>query len=104
MNAYKRMFDLLFSALGLVLLWPLIGIVALLIKLQDGGPIFYRQMRIGFRGTPFQIWKFRTMVVEADRTGNFLTIGQDQRITPLGAILRKSKIDEIPQLFNVLVG
>lgn len=100
----KRAFDLFWSILGLAVLLPLLALVALLVKLEDGGPVFFRQVRIGRGGRPFRIWKFRTMVVDAERQGRSITVGQDPRITRIGGHLRSTKLDEIPQLLNVLVG
>lgn len=76
----------------------------MLIKLDDKGPVFFRQERVGYKGRPFRIWKFRTMVVDAEKIGKPLTVGRDPRITRVGYWLRKFKLDELPQLFNVLVG
>jgi lipopolysaccharide/colanic/teichoic acid biosynthesis glycosyltransferase len=100
----KRAFDVFWSALGLAVLSPLLALVALAVKLEDGGPIFFRQVRIGRGGRPFRIWKFRTMVVDAERQGRSITVGQDPRITRIGGRLRDTKLDEIPQLLNVLMG
>lgn len=100
----KRAFDIIMAALGLVLLSPLMILIALLIKLTSPGPIFYGQERVGRNFKPFRIWKFRSMVPHADRIGGLLTAGRDPRITPVGAFLRKTKLDELPQLWNVLVG
>ncbi|HEX9011450.1 MAG TPA: sugar transferase [Holophagaceae bacterium] len=100
----KRAFDLFWSALGLAALSPLLLLVALLVKLEDRGPVFFRQVRVGRGGRPFRIWKFRTMVVDAERRGRALTVGQDTRITRIGRFLRSAKLDELPQLINVLVG
>jgi len=100
----KRLFDLFWSALGLALLSPLLLLVALAVKAEDGGPVFFRQVRIGRGGRPFGIWKFRTMVVDAERQGRSITVGQDPRITRIGRRLRATKLDELPQLLNVLVG
>ena len=100
----KRAFDLFWSALGLAVLSPVLALVALAVKLEDGGPVFFRQLRIGRRGRPFRIWKFRTMVVDADRQGRAITVGRDPRITRVGHWLRDSKLDEIPQLLNVFSG
>jgi len=101
----KRFFDVAASSAGLFVLSPLLAGAALWIKLDSKGPIFYKQERIGMNGIPFRIWKFRTMVTGADRKGTLVTIGdRDPRITTAGYWLRKTKIDELPQLFNVLVG
>lgn len=99
-----RTFDLLAALLGLLVLLPFLALVALLVKLQDGGPVFYRQERVGRGGRPFRIWKFRTMVVDADRVGKPLTVGADPRVTRIGAFLRRWKLDELPQLLNVVAG
>ncbi|BDU71776.1 sugar transferase [Mesoterricola silvestris] len=99
-----RLFDLFWSILGLALLSPLLILVGLAIRISDGGPVFYRQERIGQGGRPFRILKFRTMRVGADRQGDLLTVAVDDRITPLGKWLRDFKIDELPQLVNVLLG
>jgi lipopolysaccharide/colanic/teichoic acid biosynthesis glycosyltransferase len=100
----KRAFDFIFSTLGLVFLFPFFFIIALLIKIEDGGPVLFIQKRIGYRGRPFFMYKFRTMVVDADKKGNLLTVGGDPRITKSGRLLRKFKLDELPQLINVLKG
>jgi lipopolysaccharide/colanic/teichoic acid biosynthesis glycosyltransferase len=104
MKLEKRLFDIVASAIGLLVLWPVFLVIAVLIKLEDGGPVFYRQERIGYKGRPFRIWKFRTMVVNADKLGKPLTVGRDPRITRVGYWLRKFKLDELPQLLNVLLG
>ena len=103
-NRGKRVFDFLATSVGLIFLIPLFLIVAILIKLQDKGPVFFRQKRVGKDFKPFYIYKFRTMVVNAEKIGPPITKGEDPRITPLGKFLRKFKIDELPQLFNVLKG
>ncbi len=100
----KRLFDIVGSAVGLILLAPLFWLIALVVRFSDGGPVFYRQERVGRHGRRFRIWKFRTMVVGADRQGRAITVGEDARITPVGYWLRKLKLDELPQLINVLVG
>jgi len=100
----KRAFDLFWSSLGLVVLSPVLALLALAVKLEDGGPVFFRQLRIGQGGRPFRIWKFRTMVVDADRQGRAITVGRDPRITRVGHRLRDTKLDEIPQLLNVFLG
>ncbi len=102
--AIKRLFDIVASSAGMVILFPPGLLIALLIKLSDGGPIFYGQTRIGQFGTPFIIWKFRSMVVNAEKMGALLTGGEDPRITRLGRFLRNTKLDELPQLWNVLKG
>lgn len=100
----KRAFDLFWSALGLATLFPLLVLVALAVKVGDGGPVFFRQVRIGRSGHPFRIWKFRTMAIDAERLGRSITVGCDSRITGIGGFLRRSKLDELPQLMNVLLG
>lgn len=98
----KRIFDLFFGTLGLIILTPLFLLIAIWIKLDSRGSVFFRQTRIGQYGKPFQIIKFRTM--RLDNAGPKLTIGYDIRITTSGHFLRKYKLDELPQLFNVLKG
>ena len=100
----KRVFDLLGAAIALILLWPLFVAVALWIKLDSPGPVMFRQQRVGRHGRLFAIHKFRTMVADAPQRGPQLTLGDDPRITPAGAFLRRSKIDELPQLLDVLAG
>jgi len=92
------------SALGLLLLGPVLLLVAVAVKLSSPGPVFFRQQRVGRGFRPFLIIKFRTMVADAPRLGGPITFGDDPRITRLGYILRKTKLDELPQLFNVLKG
>jgi lipopolysaccharide/colanic/teichoic acid biosynthesis glycosyltransferase len=100
----KRAFDILFAGMGLVLLVPLLAIVALLIKLDSKGPVFFKQERIGRRFHPFHIYKFRTMRDDRSRERGLITVGADPRITQVGGFLRKTKLDELPQLINVLKG
>jgi lipopolysaccharide/colanic/teichoic acid biosynthesis glycosyltransferase len=100
----KRSVDLLIAISSLLLLSPLLVTIAALIKLTSPGPVFFRQERIGCAGNPFRIYKFRTMVNDAASIGPALTIGDDPRITPLGRFLRRTKLDELPQLFNVVLG
>jgi lipopolysaccharide/colanic/teichoic acid biosynthesis glycosyltransferase len=100
----KRIFDIIGAIFGLVLFLPLLLIVALLVKLDSPGPVFFRQERMGKGFKPFFIYKFRTMVQDPSETGAPLTIGDDPRITRTGRFLRKTKIDELPQLINVLKG
>ncbi|MGH8283360.1 MAG: sugar transferase [Gammaproteobacteria bacterium] len=104
MRTSKRCFDFVAAAIGIVLLSPLFILVALLIKASSPGPIFFKQERVGYKGRPFLIWKFRTMVRGAESLGGSLTVGNDPRITRIGGWLRKTKLDELPQLFNVLTG
>jgi lipopolysaccharide/colanic/teichoic acid biosynthesis glycosyltransferase len=100
----KRLFDILFSFIGLLLLQPLFVVIAIMIKVGSTGPVFFRQERVGknFRG--FTIYKFRTMVLDAEKKGLRITSGGDNRITRVGRMLRRFKIDELPQLYNVLKG
>src|SRR5690554_97137 len=100
----KRVFDIIFSFFGLILLLPLLLIIALLIKLESKGPLFYLQTRVGRHSKDFKIFKFRTMFVGSDKKG-LLTLGdRDPRITKTGYFLRKYKLDELPQLINVFIG
>jgi len=100
----KRAFDLLVSALALVLLAPLLLAIALAIRLDSRGPALFRQQRVGRHGVPFRIHKFRTMVVDAAVRGPSLTVGADARITRVGRLLRTRRLDELPQLIDVLKG
>src|SRR5688572_4472501 len=100
----KRVYDVVFSCCGLILLSPVFLLIALFVKITDGGKIFYWQTRIGRYGRPFRICKFRTMVPEADQIGPSVTKDGDARITKIGRILRRTKLDELPQLWNVLRG
>jgi lipopolysaccharide/colanic/teichoic acid biosynthesis glycosyltransferase len=100
----KRAFDVVFAAFGLLALAPVGALIALLVKLSDGGPVFFAQTRVGRGGRPFRIWKFRSMFVNADKAGLAVTSGRDPRVTWIGRILRRTKLDELPQLWNVLVG
>ena len=100
----KRAMDIAISAAALCVLWPVFLLIALAIVIDDPGPVFYRQVRVGRGGRPFRIFKFRTMVVDADKKGLSITVGRDSRITRVGAFLRKTKLDELAQLLNVLCG
>ena len=101
----KRVFDLLGASLALLLLTPLMGIVALWIKLDSAGPVFFRQQRVGRHGVPFSIHKFRTMRTLSEGTeGLPLTVGDDPRITRAGRFLRRTRLDELPQFIDVLQG
>ncbi|MGH7649173.1 MAG: sugar transferase [Gemmatimonadaceae bacterium] len=100
----KRVLDVAAATLGLVLLGPLFLVIAMAIALEDGGPVFFRQQRVGRGGRLFLLWKFRTMRVNAERMGGQLTVRGDPRITRVGQWLRGAKLDELPQLLNVLRG
>ena len=100
----KRLMDVVISGCALLVLWPLLLLIALAIKIDDPGPVFYRQVRVGRNGKEFRIFKFRTMVVDADKKGLQITVGRDSRVTRVGAFLRKTKLDELAQLLNVLCG
>lgn len=98
----KRLFDIICSFLGLVILTPLFIVIAIIIKTTSHGPVFFRQNRVGKYAKIFSIYKFRTMT--HNNIGSEITIGRDIRITPIGHILRKTKLDELPQLINVVMG
>ena len=100
----KRLFDIVVSSVMLVLVSPILVGIALCIKLDSEGPVFYRQERITTYGKTFRIFKFRTMVVNADRIGALVTTGNDSRITNIGRKIRKCRLDELPQLINILLG
>lgn len=102
--ALKRAMDIAISGAALCVLWPVLLLIALAIVIDDPGPVFYRQVRVGRGGKEFRIFKFRTMVVDADRKGLQITVGRDSRITRMGALLRKTKLDELAQLLNVFLG
>lgn len=100
----KRTFDIAVSLLLLILLSPVLLVLTVLIKLDSPGPVFYRQERVTVGGRIFRIFKFRTMVVNADQIGSLVTTAGDSRITKIGNKIRNSRLDEIPQLFNILKG
>jgi lipopolysaccharide/colanic/teichoic acid biosynthesis glycosyltransferase len=100
----KRLFDLLTSSIGLLLLSPLLLVIALAIKLESRGSVFFRQERVGRFGKTFRIHKFRSMVTDAERHGLQITVGADTRVTRVGALLRKTKLDELAQLLDVFSG
>ena len=100
----KRVFDLLGASLALLLLSPLMLAIALAIKLDSRGPVFFRQQRVGRHGVPFDIHKFRSMAADAPQRGPALTVGDDPRITRIGRWLRRTRLDELPQLLDVLAG
>ena len=101
---FKRLFDIIVSFLMIILLSPLLLIISIWIKCDSKGPVFYRQVRITTYGREFRIFKFRTMVVDADKKGSLVTVSNDDRITKVGSKIRKVRIDEIPQLFNIFIG
>lgn len=100
----KRVFDMIVSIILLILLSPILLIFSVWIKLDSKGPIFFRQERITLNGKKFKIFKFRTMVVDADKKGSLVTLANDDRITKVGHLIRKIRLDELPQLINVLLG
>ena len=103
-GAAKRVFDVVLSAGGLALLAPILAAVAVAIRVNSAGPVFYRGLRAGRDGRPFRIFKFRTMVVNADKIGGPSSAADDPRITRVGDFLRRYKLDELPQLLNVVKG
>ena len=100
----KRLFDLFFVIPGLLVLAPVLIAIAVLIKIKDGGNVLFKQVRVGQHGKNFEVLKFRTMVLNAEKLGDKVTTGDDPRITSIGHVLRKYKFDELPQLINVLKG
>jgi lipopolysaccharide/colanic/teichoic acid biosynthesis glycosyltransferase len=100
----KRTFDIVATSAGIVVLFPVILITGVAIRLLSPGPVLYRAARVGRGGGVFTMYKFRTMVVDADRNGPLVTAGDDARVTPIGRFLRKTKLDELPTLWNVLIG
>lgn len=100
----KRTLDLVAALAGLMLLWPVFLVIAVAIKLDSPGPVFFRQLRVGRHGVPFRIFKFRTMRAEPTPSGRELTVAGDSRITRVGAVLRRAKLDELPQLIDVVRG
>lgn len=100
----KRIFDIMMSLILILILSPFLIIISIIIKKEDGGSVFYRQVRITQYGKEFKIFKFRTMVEGADKIGSLVTRNEDIRITRVGRTLRKYRLDELPQLFNILIG
>ena len=100
----KRLFDLFFAGCGLIFLSPIFIIIAVFVKFDTPGPVFFRQERVGQFGKLFRIHKFRTMVADAQKRGMQITVGKDSRITRSGAFLRNYKLDELPQLIDVVIG
>ncbi|HYX29719.1 MAG TPA: sugar transferase, partial [Pyrinomonadaceae bacterium] len=99
-----RLFDIIVSLLGLIFLAPVLIMIAVAVKLDSRGPVFYRGKRTGRDGVPFRIFKFRTMILDADQMGGSSTAARDFRVTRVGHFLRRYKLDELPQLLNVLKG
>ena len=104
MSYSKRLIDILLAVIGLVFIWPILFVCAVAVKLSSPGPVLYLGKRTGRYGVPFKIFKFRSMREDAERTGGTTTGKNDTRITSAGKFLRKYKLDELPQLFNVLRG
>ena len=100
----KRLFDFTVSLTLLLIIWPILVILALAVKLDSSGPAFYKQERVTTYGKRFRIWKFRTMVANADKIGTLVTVSNDQRITKVGRFLRGVRLDELPQIINILTG
>ena len=100
----KRVFDIVVSLILILILFPVMCIIGIMIKMDSKGPVLYRQIRITIYGRKFRIYKFRTMVNNADKMGSHVTTKNDLRITRVGRMLRKIRLDELPQLFNVFVG
>ena len=100
----KRLFDIIMSLILIIILSPVLLILSIMIKLDSEGPVFYRQERVTQYGRIFRIFKFRTMVTNADKIGALVTTQNDSRITRIGNKIRKCRLDEIPQLFNILLG
>jgi len=99
----KRIFDIVFSIIGLLIIWPILLVVAILIKIKmPGGSVLFTQKRVGRYGKLFTIYKFRTMSVQ--HSGSSISVKGQSRITPLGTVLRRYKIDELPELYNILIG
>ncbi len=100
----KRIFDFTVSLILLLLIWPILIIIAIVVKLDSPGPAFYKQERVTTYNRKFKIWKFRTMVANADKIGSQVTVSNDQRVTKVGKILRGIRLDELPQVINILFG
>ncbi|MBX3083450.1 MAG: sugar transferase [Anaerolineae bacterium] len=102
--ALKRLFDIAVSAAALLALTPVFFAIGVAIQLTSPGPVLYKAKRVGLNGKPFTLYKFRSMIVSADKVGPRITAGSDTRVTPIGRVLRRTKMDELPQLLNVLKG
>ena len=101
---FKRAFDIVVSLVLLLIIWPILLILAIIIKIDSPGPVFFRQDRVTKYGRRFRIFKFRTMVNNADKMGSLVTTKNDSRVTKVGSVIRKTRIDELPQLFNIFLG
>lgn len=101
---WKRLFDIIASFIGIIIMSIFMIIISVMIKASSKGPVFFKQLRVGKNGKKFKILKFRTMIPDAEKKGMQITVGDDVRITKVGKFLRKTKLDEFPQLFNVLKG
>ena len=102
--ALKRIFDFLVSLVLLLIIWPILGIIAIAVRVDSPGPVFFRQERITTYGKKFRIWKFRTMVANAEKIGSQVTVSNDRRVTRVGKMLRGVRLDELPQVINILAG
>ena len=100
----KNVFDWCMALVGLAVISPIMLLIALLVRLTSRGPVIYRQVRVGINNRPFEIYKFRTMRVDAEKSGARWATRNDPRVTPLGGLLRRTHLDELPQLINVLKG
>ncbi|QTE74987.1 sugar transferase [Clostridiales bacterium FE2010] len=100
----KRIFDFTVSLILLLIIWPILLILAIAVRIDSPGPAFYKQERVTTYGKRFKIWKFRTMVANADKIGSQVTVSNDQRVTRMGKILRGVRLDELPQVINILTG
>lgn len=100
----KRLFDFLVAMIMVLILWPIMIVISIMIRLDSPGPALFLQERVTTYGKRFKIWKFRTMVREADKKGTAVTVKGDKRITKVGTFLRKLRLDELPQLINILIG
>ena len=100
----KRIFDFLVALILLLIIWPILIIIAIAVRLDTPGPAFFRQVRVTTYGRKFRMWKYRTMVANADKMGPQVTTNNDMRVTRIGKILRGVRLDELPQLINILLG
>lgn len=101
---FKRFLDIFVSLVLIALIWPVLLVLAIIIKIDSPGPVFFRQERVTRYGRRFRIFKFRTMVNNADKMGSLVTTKNDSRVTKVGSVIRKTRIDELPQLFNIFLG